>query len=214
MSQTNRALNRILLALAGLMLIAAGAATAGAGILPDAAAAWAATGSSLVDQTGSLLASAPLPGPARSWWAVAGVAALVLAAGLGIAWLASQGGGRTHRVGRETDGGRGTTVVETGLISAAVTEALAGNRLVLGTSVSAWEVKGEPGLRLRIRARQGASPRDIANTADELVQGIDALLGHPLPVLVRITSGTRTRVAVPGRAREPGSTDVPLHRIT
>lgn len=158
MSQTNRALNRILLALAGLMLIAAGAATAGAGIMPDAAAAWAATGSSLVDQTGSLLASAPLPGPARSWWAVAGVAALVLAAGLGIAWLASQGGGRTHRVGRETDGGRGTTVVETGLISAAVTEALAGNRLVLGTSVSAWEVKGEPGLRLRLQARQGASP--------------------------------------------------------
>ena len=72
------------------------------------------------------------PGPARCWWAVAGVAALVLAAGLSIAWIASQGGGRTPSVARESDGGRGTTVVETGLVSAAVKQALDGNRLVLG----------------------------------------------------------------------------------
>ena len=158
MNQTNRALNRILLALTGLVLLAAGAATAAAGILPDAAAAWPPTGSSLMDHAGSLLASAPLPGPARSWWAVAGVAALALAAGLGIAWIASQGGGGTPRVGRESDGGRGTTVVETGLVSAAVKQALDGNRLVLGTSVTAWETKGTTGLRLRLQARQGASP--------------------------------------------------------
>jgi hypothetical protein len=137
------------------------------------------------------LASTPLPGPARSGWAVAGVAALVLAAGLSIAWLASQGGGRTPRVGREADGDRGTIVVETGLIAAAVKHALEGNRLVLGASVSVWESRGKTGLRLRLQARQGASPRGIADTAEELVHGIDALLGHPLPVLVRITSGTR-----------------------
>ena len=201
MSHTNRALNRILLALAGLVLLAAGAATAAAGMLPDVAGGWAAAGSSLMDQAGTILASAPLPGPARSWWAVAGVAVLVLAAGLSIAWLASQGGGRTSRVGQESDGGRGTTVVETGLVSAAVKQALDGNRLVLGASVSAWETRGDTGLRLRLQARQGASPREIADTADELVQGIDALLGHPLPVLVRITSGTRTKVAGPQRAR-------------
>ncbi|MGY3319476.1 hypothetical protein [Arthrobacter sp. TE12232] len=201
MSQTNRALNRIILALAGLVLLAAGAATAAAGMMRGVAASWAATGSSLMDHAGSLLDSAPLPGPARSWWAVAGVAALILAAGLSIAWLASQGGGRTPRVGREADGDRGTTVVETGLIAAAVKQALEGNRLVLGTSVSAWESRGKTGLRLRLQARQGASPREIADTAEDLVQGIDALLGHPLPVLVRITSGTRTKVAGPDRAR-------------
>ncbi len=201
MSHTNRALNRILLALAGLMLLVAGAATAAAGILPDVAAAWAATGSSLMDQAGGLLASAPLPGPARSWWAVAGVSVLVLAAGLSIAWLASQGGGRTPSVSREVDERLGTTVVETGLVSAAVKQALDGHPLVLGTSVSAWETRGGSGLRLRLQARQGASPREIADTADELVRGIDAMLGHPLPVLVRITSGTRTKVTGRDRAR-------------
>lgn len=201
MSQTNRALNRILLALAGLVLLAAGAATAAAGVMPGVAATWSATGSSLMDHAGHLLAEAPLPSPARSWWAVAGVAALVLAAGMSIAWLTSQGGGRTPRVGREADGDRGDTVVETGLIAAAVKQALEGNRLVLGTSVSAWESRGQTGLRLRFQARQGASPREIADTAEELVQGIDALLGHPVPVLVRITGGTRTRVTAPDRAR-------------
>ncbi len=124
MSQTNRALNRILLALAGLALLAAGASTAG--ILPDIAALWAAAGSSLADRAGSLLAAAPLPGPARNWRPVAGVAAPVLTAALGIAWLASQGGGRTSRVARETDGGLGTTVVATGLVSAAGKHALDG----------------------------------------------------------------------------------------
>ncbi|MGO4805909.1 hypothetical protein AB4089_12350 [Arthrobacter sp. 2MCAF15] len=201
MNHTNRALNRILLALAGLGLLAAGTATAAAGILPDVAAAWAATGSTLMDWPGHLFSAAPLPGPARSWWAVAGVAALILAAGLSIAWLASQGGGRTTHVGREEDSGRGTTVIEAGLVSAAVKQALASNRQVLGTSVSAWHTKGGTGLRLGLQARQGASPREIADTADELVRGIDTLLGHPLPVLVRITSGTRTKVAAPDRAR-------------
>ncbi len=201
MSQTNRALNRILLALAGLVLLIAGAATAAAGILPDIAALWSAAGPSLVDQAGGLLAAAPLPGPARSWWAVAGVAVPVLAAGLSIAWLASQGGGRTARVGRETEAGLGTTVVETGLVAAAVKQALDGDPLILGTTVSAWETKGKTGLRLQLQARQGASPREIADTADQLVRGIDALLGHPLPVLVRITSGTRSKVAGRGRAR-------------
>ncbi|RKR15536.1 hypothetical protein [Arthrobacter oryzae] len=201
MSQTNRVLNRILLALAGLVLLAAGTATAAAGILPDIAAFWTAAGSSLMDRAGSLLAAAPLPGPARSWWAVAGVAAPLLAAALSIAWVASQGGGRTPRVARETDGGLGTTVVETGLVSAAVKQALDGSPLILGTTVSAWETRGKTGLRLQLQARQGASPREIADTADQLVRGIDALLGHPLPVLVRITSGTRTKVAGPGRAR-------------
>lgn len=59
MNQTNRALNRILLALTGLALLAAGAATAAAGTLPGVAMAWAASGSSLRDVAGNALAAAP-----------------------------------------------------------------------------------------------------------------------------------------------------------
>lgn len=201
MSNTNRALNRILLALTGLVLLAAGVATAAAGVMPALAGEWESAGSSLMDHARTALAAAPLPGPARSWWAVAGVAGLLLAAGLCVAWLASQGGGRTPRLARDNDGDSGTTVVDAGLVAAAVSEALAGNRLVLGSTVSAWESRHGTGLRLRLQARKGASPRELADTAEELIRGIDGWLGHPVPVLVRITGGARSRVAGVERAR-------------
>ena len=101
--------------------------------------------------------------------------------------------------------GQGTTTVETGLVSRLVTEALAGNRLVLTASVTAWQVRGRagvvPALKISIQARHGACPRELADTAEQLVAGLDRILGHPVPVLVRITSGTRTRLARPDRAR-------------
>lgn len=201
MRQTNRALNRTLLALLGIVLLAAGALTAAAGLVPEVAAAWTATAAAGLDRSGELLATAPLPGAARSWWAVGAVTGLLLAAALSIAWLASQGGGRTPRVVTDRDGDRGSTVVDTGLVAACVSDSLAGNRQVLSSSVSAWGVQGTTGLRLRLEARKGASPRELADTAEELVLGLHRLLGHPVPVLVRITSGPRSSVAGIDRAR-------------
>ncbi len=195
MRQTNRALNRSLLALLGLALLAAGVLTAAAGLVPEVAAAWTATAAAGLDRSGELLSTAPLPGAARSWWAAAAVTGLLLAAGLSVAWLASQGGGRTPRAATDLDGDRGSTVVDIEFVAACVSATLAGNRQVLGTSVSAWRVHGTTGLRLRLEARKGASPREIADTAEELVLGLDRLPGHPVPVLVRITSGTRSRLA-------------------
>jgi hypothetical protein len=201
MSQTNRTLNRILLALLGLVLLAAGALTAAAGFVPEVSAAWTSTAASGLDRSSELLATAPLPGAARSWWALGPVAGLVVAAALSVAWLASQGGGRTPRAATDVDGDRGSTVVDVGLVAACLSDALAGNRQVLGSAVSAWRFHGTTGLRLRLEARKGASPRDIADTAEELVLGLDRLLGHPVPVLVRITSGTRSRLAGVNRVR-------------
>ena len=201
MRRTNRAVNRILLTIVGLALLGAGAALIAAGTLPGAAETWQAIGSNLTDQARVLSTSAPLPDPVRSWWLAAGVVALLLGAGLSAAWLASQGGGRTPRLAEQSDGARGRTVVDVGLITAAVQEALNGNRNVLASSVTAWESRNGTALRLRMQARKGTSPRELADTAEQLVQGIDAWLGHPMPVLVRITSGARTRVSSSRRAR-------------
>lgn len=201
MSQTNRTLNRILLAMLGLLLLAAGALTAAAGLIPGISAVWTAAAESGLNQAGALLATAPVPGTGLSWWAVAGIAGLILGAGLSIAWLASQGGGRSFSVATDRDGERGKTVVDAGLVAASISGSLAGDRRVLNSAVSAWDVKGATGIRLRLEARQGASPREIADTAEELVQGLDRQLGHPVPVLVRITSGTRSKLAGVDRAR-------------
>ncbi|NQD89869.1 hypothetical protein HP499_18960 [Paenarthrobacter sp. CM16] len=210
MRQTNRALNRILLALLGIALLGAGAAVIAAGILPGAADTWTAVASSAQQYARDLVRTAPLPEPVRSWWIVAGLGVLLLGAALSAAWLASQGGGRTPRLAEQLDGSAqadgsdaatGRTVVDVGLVSAAIREALSGNRDVLATSVSAWESRRGTALRLRLEARKGSSPRELADTAEQLIREMDALLGHPIPVLVRITSGARTQVSGSRRAR-------------
>ncbi|MEO3941216.1 hypothetical protein V3C41_09065 [Paenarthrobacter nicotinovorans] len=222
MRQTNRALNRIILALLGVALLGAGAAVFAAGTLSGAADTWTTVATSGRDYLRTLAGTAPLPDPLRSWWLVAGIAVLLAGAALSAAWLATQGGGRTPRLAEQLDepseaggaledaeaeganslgGSRGRTVVDVGLVAAAIREALSTNRDVLATSVSAWESRRGTALRLRIEARKGSSPRDLANTAEELIREIDALLGHPMPVLVRITSGARTQVSGPRRAR-------------
>jgi len=195
MRRTNRAINRTLLTFIGLIVATGGALVTAAAFLPSVADAWAATGTSLLDQSYALLGTAALPGPARSWWVVAGVGGLLLAAGLCVAWIVSQGGGRTRRVAQEDDGGRGNTVIDIGLIATAVREATATNQLLGATRVSAWEVRGGSGLVLRLQARPGAPLDALAWTAEDLVNGLDACLGHHIPVLVRITSGARSATA-------------------
>ncbi|MEV7663846.1 hypothetical protein [Paenarthrobacter sp. NPDC089316] len=201
MRNTNRALNRILLAVIGLVLLGAGAAFIAAGTSPGAAGRWASIGSSVRDHLRQLAGTAPLPEPVRSWWLVAGIAVLLVGAVLGAAWLASQGGGKTPRLAQRSEGSAGRTVVDAGLVSAAVKEALSGNPDVLATSVSAWESRRGTALRLRLEARKGASPKDIGDTVEHLLQEVDHWLGHPMPVLVRITSGPRTQVSGSRRTR-------------
>lgn len=201
MRNTNRALNRVLLTLVGILLLGTGAALIAAGTLPWFADLWTTTASSVREQARSLAGTAPLPDPVRSWWLVLGVAVPLVGAVLSVAWLASQGGGKTPRLAEQSEGTAGRTVIDAGLISTAIREALSGNTDVLSTSVSAWESRRGTALQVRVEARRGASPRDLADSVDQLLRTTDAWLGHPLPALVRITSGTRTQLAGSRRAR-------------
>ncbi|UKA49714.1 hypothetical protein LFT48_20155 [Arthrobacter sp. FW305-123] len=201
MRNTNRALNRIVLTLLGIVLLGAGAALIAAGSLPGAAEVWTSTASLVRDQARNLAGMAPLPDPVRSWWLVLGVAIPLVGAVLSAAWLASQGGGKTPRLAEHSEGHAGRTVIDSGLVSVAIREALSGNTDVLSSSFSAWESRRGTALRIRVEARKGASPRALADSVELLLQQLDRLLGHPMPVLVRITSGTRTQVSGSRRAR-------------
>jgi hypothetical protein len=194
MTNTNRALNRAVLGVLGLALIIAGVLTAAAGVSADIARDWTRTGSQAWTWVQQQLAAARIPNTSTSWWTVAVMAILLVAAILLICWMASQGGGRTDRVGQRRDAD-GATTVESGLAGQAVKEALAENDQILSTAVQSWRVSGADGLKISVQARKGASPRDIALTIAELVAGLDALLGEQIPVLIRIKAGARTRFA-------------------
>ncbi|MGA7206132.1 MAG: hypothetical protein WBX27_16040 [Specibacter sp.] len=194
MNGTRRGLNRTLLGAFGLVLIALGALAVLAGMRPDFAQAWTRTGTDWWAQVQDLLASAKIPGQEVSWWTVAVMGLLLVAGILLVCWIASQGGGRTNQLARHHDDA-GTITVETAVAGQAIKAALADNKQVLSTTVQSWQVKGGSGLRISLQARKGASPRELVAVLDELVGGLDVLLGEEIPVLIRIKAGTRSRFA-------------------
>ncbi|PYI69708.1 hypothetical protein CVV68_00955 [Arthrobacter livingstonensis] len=194
MNGTRRGLNRVLLGAFGLVLIALGALAVLAGTGPDFAKAWTRTGTGWWARIQDLLASAKIPGQDISWWTLAVMGLLLVAGVLLVCWIASQGGGRTKQL-CTSDDDAGTTTVETAVAGQAIKAALADNKQVLSTAVQAWELKGGSGLRISLQARKGASPRELMAVLDELVGGLDVLLGEEIPVLIRIKAGTRSRFA-------------------
>jgi hypothetical protein len=194
MNGTHRGLNRTLLGVFGLVLIGLGGLAVLAGTNPDFAKDWTRTGTELWARIQDQLAAARIPGQDFSWWTVAVLGLAVVAVILLVCWIASQGGGRTNQLARH-DGDAGTTTVETAVAGQAIKAALADNKQVLATTVQSWQVKGGSGLKVSLQARKGASPRELMAVLDELVEGLDVLLGEEIPVLIRIKAGTRSRFA-------------------
>lgn len=202
MNGTHRGLNRLLLGLFGLLLAAAGVLIGAAGIYPGIAAGWNATGTSLREDASAVLASAPIPGTATSWWTTGALALAVIMMILLGAWIASQGRGRSNRVGLRRDPQQnGTTTVETPLVAAAIRAAVSGDDRIIAASVTAWKVKRSDGLKLTLQARKGVSPKDLAASGEELITGLDNLLGDQGPVLIRIASGLRSGLSGTDRVR-------------
>ncbi|ALE04492.1 hypothetical protein AL755_02105 (plasmid) [Arthrobacter sp. ERGS1:01] len=204
MNGTRRGLNRTLLGVFGLVLIGLGGLAVLAGSNQDFAKSWTRNGTELWASIQQQLAAARIPGQGYSWWTVAVLGLALVAAILLVCWIASQGGGRTNQLARhDGDPGTstagtttaGTTTVETAVAGQAIKAALAGNSQVLATTVQSWRVRGGNGLKISLQARKGASPRELTAVLDDLVEGLDVLLGEEIPVLIRIRAGTRTRFA-------------------
>ena len=194
MNGTHRGLNRTLLGVCGLVLIGLGGLAVLAGVNQDFAKSWTRTGTELWTRVRDQLAAARIPGQDLSWWTIATLGLALLAVILLVCWIASQGGGRTNQLARH-DGDAGTTTVDAAVAGQAVKAALAGNLQVLATTVQSWRVKGRNGLKISLQARKGASPRELTAVLDELVKGLDVLLGEEIPVLIRIKAGARSRFA-------------------
>lgn len=191
MSRSNRALNRLFLAVVGLVTVGVGAAllaTASAGgvgrVLRDALAS---TG----DGLGDLLARTPLDpagGTGGSWLPLALTAACLVVALLLLWAVLAHGGGRTDRV-VSVDEPEGSIAVSASFAETALVHALEHRRDVAAVHVAAFRVRRRPALRVRVRVTSGASPAPVVAAASEAVRGLDLLLGTDLPVLVEVSGG-------------------------
>jgi hypothetical protein len=211
---TPRTLNRVLVFLFGLLVLAVGAILVLLATVPAVAVWWHTWAPSAAEAVGTVFEGSRVPGTRVSWlWLILTVAAVVVVL-LMIWWVAQQGKGRRDLVASTgPDGGAGPggefvpgeapgrISIAAAAVEQAMRAALAPRKDVLGTSVVAVEFEGRTALKVRLVARQGADPAAIAADAERLVCRLEAVVGISVPVLVHITSGARSRFSRAERVR-------------
>lgn len=203
MNRTPRSVNRVLLGLGGLLLLALGASLVLLSADPAAARWWQDTAPSVLGGGWRLLSGTAMPGLSQSWlWPALALAMIVIVVLL-VLWIAAQGRGRADTLVAEydDDGAAGRIAISGSVPEQALREALLKDPDVTSVGVSTWALQDGNGLRVRIVPRQGAAPHLVAADATSLVDALDAALGRRSTVLISIEAGRRYRLGREERVR-------------
>lgn len=206
MNGTPRAINRILLAVLGLILLAAGGALVALASVPAAGRWWQGWAQPAREQLSALAVRTRLSGGGGSWlWMVVAAAMVLLAIGM-VAWISNQGKGRgntlTADVGSaERDGADGEVAISAAVAEQALKSALSERTDLVSAAVATYDFSGRPALKIRVLPRQGVAPQLLAADISALVQALDEVVGVQVPVLLSIGSGTRARFTKAERVR-------------
>lgn len=203
MNNTPRVLNRILIGILGLGLLAIGTLLMLLATVPAVGSWWHEWAGGLLNSWLELFARTQFPGRQESWlWLVI---CLVLAAVIGamVAWVAQQGKGRASLIAAEEDPGGvpGNVGIGGGVAEQALRAALADRPDLAGVTVATYKIRGEPALKIRVDPRQGVAPHTLAAEVSALVEALDAVIGKRTPVLIHLGSGARARFGRAERVR-------------
>ena len=197
MNTTNRGANRGLLLIVGLLLIAGGATSVLLGTVQQVRDGWTAwfrsAGSSL-----PVWSTQPLVGRV-GWLAILVSTAAVVLIVLLIAFVVRQGNGRTAAVVEHRADGGGRTRVDLSIPRTLLTDHLQNLPDVLGSRVTAYDVRGTPTLKVSVRARRGVSPAVVTDQVVQSLHALDQVLGEQIPAYVQVSGGFRARTG--SRAR-------------
>lgn len=187
MNATNRALGRIALVLVGLALLVAGVCAVLVQTVPQAADLWHQAGRASL---GDLGADASRDASIAAWaWVLGGAVVLGV---LALVVLTTLGGGRVGTVVEDdgaADGLPGEVRIDADAVQHALSSAIGDLPQVASLAVNVYRVRRRRALRIKVRPRKGASPREIADRIEDIVTDLDALLGERLPVLLQIARG-------------------------
>lgn len=195
MRTTNRAVNRGVLLLAGLLLLAA-ATVAVLVLLPETREA---TLASLAEVRAQLERAVAAQGSVTVH--AVGLVAAALVAVLAIVAAAARGGGRTQAI---RDGGGtlpGTLELTVPFLQDVLRDQLGTRRELLGVDLSAWRDGGRTALLIRVQTRSGTDPGEVVTAVEDAVRAIDGLIETRQTVLVRLTSGARVAMSGADRVR-------------
>ncbi|MFC8040278.1 hypothetical protein ACFUOZ_13060 [Paenarthrobacter sp. NPDC057355] len=203
MNGTPRALNRVLLFIIGIKLLAVGLLLVLLATVPAVAGWWHGWAAGVWAGAENAFRQTRFPGREESWlWIVAGAVLVVIIVAM-IAWLSQQGKGRANLLVASSDDSDvdGEVRIGGGVAEQALRSALAERTDLAGASVATYEFKGRPGLRIRIQPRQGVAPHLLAAEISQLVEALDLVIGQKTPVLVHMVSGARSRFTKAERVR-------------
>lgn len=183
MTRSNRGLNRFILALVGLVLIAV--------------AAWVANRAYPVID----LPAVPVPDRTVLWIISAAALALVL---LSLAWIVTRGRGRTSAVLTATDDS-GTVSIDARVAADLIAQDLEALADVVSVSSTAFRSTGRKrsgvALELRVVARRHADLRHLVDTVTRSVESFDEALETRIPVLLHVATGVRASFTHEQRVR-------------
>lgn len=203
MNNTPRILNRVLIGLLGFLMIAIGTLLVLLASVPAVGRWWRGWSAGAWSNWQDLFERTRFPGRQESWlWLVLTVLLLAVIGAM-VAWAAQQGKGRASLLVAEEDPGEvpGNVRIGGGVAEQALRAALADRPDLAGATVTTYELRGEPALKIRVQPRQGVAPHTLAAEVSALVEALDVVIGKRTPVLIQISSGARSRFGRAERVR-------------
>ncbi|MFV9423946.1 hypothetical protein [Microbacterium sp. S1037] len=188
MNATRRGLNRLVLFLVGVVLLAAGALALAVALLPGGADTWTTVMGGFQGWLESLGRES------AGWGAVAAFVVLALVL-IVIASAAVRGRRQAPLQSTGSDSAEGRITVTDGFAAEALKNALAERDEILSSRISAGEIQRESVLHVAVTPRQNTSPRQVAEHIDTLVTNLAALTGQNLRAYISIHSGLRAKLA-------------------
>lgn len=203
MTSTPTLLNRILIGLLGVKLLAVGVLMLLLAAVPAVGTWWRAWSGAAWNGLNEAFNSTRFPGRPESWLWIIMAIALAILIGLMVAWIAQQGKGRSSLLVADFDPGDvpGDVRISGGVAEQALKHALAERPDLAGATVATYEVQGSPALKIRLQPRQGVAPHLLAAEVAALVDALNAVVGKETPVLIHIGAGARTRFSRAERVR-------------
>ncbi|WP_157009081.1 hypothetical protein [Agromyces laixinhei] len=197
MNNTNRAANRLILLLVGIVFLALGAAAVTLIVWPAAADYWTSAGKAAQSWIDHAIETTMTGLGALSWIALAVLAVIVLLIVLLIIALTGIGGRRSRTVLRSTgqENPLGRVTVQEAFASDALQHSLGTRNEILTSSVSANDIRKRPVMHISVTPRKNTSPRQLMEDIDLLVTNLAALTGRDVSTYVSMHSGIRAALA-------------------
>ncbi len=197
MNNTNRALNRTLLLIIGLLFLGLGALGIAIMSWPTASDIWTSAGKDARTWLDEAIAATAIAGGSLSWIGIGAVVAILIVIVLLIVALFSIAGRRSKTAFRSSGAQNplGRVTVTESFVSDAVKNSLAGRAEILSTQVTANDIRREPVLHVAVTPRQNTDPRELVDHIDKLLTNLATLTGRDSATYVSIHTGLRARLA-------------------